>query len=136
MIQGITPVASTDGPRRFTARPFRGQEGDYKEYVGKDGIPRTETTWVHPPVLETGAWATGQTAPFHFGSGNPETDGLEYDLPTRRLSGSTLRETEQHNLSHTNDIPHTKGDLSRGKREKFGAGPPAVPAHRELVIRV
>lgn len=38
-------------PRRFTARKFQGTEGDYKEWIGEDGIKRTEQWWVHPPTI-------------------------------------------------------------------------------------
>ena len=56
-----------NGPREFTARRFAGKEGDFKRWFTPDGVERTETTWVHPPVLEEGARLTGQTVPIHFG---------------------------------------------------------------------
>lgn len=48
-------------PRTFTARTFGKDEGLFKESVGEDGIPRTETTWVHAPTIQDGAYKTGQT---------------------------------------------------------------------------
>lgn len=63
-------------PRRFTARRFDGTDFDYKEYVGSDGIKRTEQWWVHPPTLETDAAWTGPTVPFHLHSDSPELDGF------------------------------------------------------------
>ena len=52
---------------RFSAREFAGDEGDEKKYMTPKGFERTETTWVHPPELETGALETGQTWPMEFG---------------------------------------------------------------------
>jgi hypothetical protein len=51
-------VTRADTPRSLTI-----QQGAHKEYVGEDGIPRTETTWIHPPTIEEGAQRTGQTKP-------------------------------------------------------------------------
>ncbi|KAE9969612.1 hypothetical protein EG327_010557 [Venturia inaequalis] len=48
-------------PRIFTARTFGQDEGMFKEYVGEDGVPRTETTWIHPPSIQDGGYKTGQT---------------------------------------------------------------------------
>jgi hypothetical protein len=67
--------SSGAGPRTFTAREFPGEEGDYKEYVTPEGVPRSEKYWVHPPELETGGMESGQTQPFHLGSSKPECDG-------------------------------------------------------------
>lgn len=52
--------------RRFTAREFPGTQGDAVQYVTPQGYPRSEQTWVHYPVLETGAHESGQTVPFVF----------------------------------------------------------------------
>jgi len=32
-----------------------------KEYLGEDGVPRTEMTWIHPPTVQDGGRKTGQT---------------------------------------------------------------------------
>jgi hypothetical protein len=57
----------TSGWRRpFTARFWKGTDGDAKEEVGEDGVLRTERTWVHPPTLEEGGKLTGQTEPFYL----------------------------------------------------------------------
>ncbi|KAI9651884.1 MAG: hypothetical protein M1831_007506 [Alyxoria varia] len=50
-------------PRGFTAKKFPGGEGDDKVYRTEEGYPRRETTWVHPPQLET---KTEHTTPFYF----------------------------------------------------------------------
>ncbi|KAI9821651.1 MAG: hypothetical protein M1827_002232 [Pycnora praestabilis] len=47
-------------PMRFTAAEFD-ESWDKKTFVTPEGFERTEEVWVHPPELETGAWATGQT---------------------------------------------------------------------------
>ena len=55
--------------RQFTARRFDGEEGDAKYSITPEGYERTEQTWVHPPELEPGARATGQTWPLEMGMG-------------------------------------------------------------------
>lgn len=75
--QNSLPKTSSMAERRkFTAREFSDDEGDYKEYIDPQGVQRSERWWVHPPRLETGGKATGQTYPFYFGSLKPEDDGL------------------------------------------------------------
>ncbi|MCJ1472264.1 hypothetical protein MMC13_000911 [Lambiella insularis] len=54
-------------PRVFSAREFRGTEGDDKRFITPEGYERTEQTWVHPPELETLSEASGQTWPMEFG---------------------------------------------------------------------
>ncbi|KAF2145677.1 uncharacterized protein K452DRAFT_295269 [Aplosporella prunicola CBS 121167] len=54
-------------PRRFTARKWAEKEGDEVTYTTPEGFTRKETTWVHPPTIETGAQATGQTEPLYMG---------------------------------------------------------------------
>ena len=54
------------GPRRFTALQFPGTAGDHRSGVGEDGCQFSEQTWVHPPVIDMGAYESGQTVPFHF----------------------------------------------------------------------
>ncbi|MBE7180028.1 MAG: hypothetical protein INR71_02275 [Terriglobus roseus] len=41
-----------DVPRGFTAKEFARGEGESMAWVGEDGVERTETTWIHHPVLE------------------------------------------------------------------------------------
>lgn len=65
-----------NGPRQFSARPFEGSDGDFREYTTTDGIKRTEQWWVHPPSVDTGAEEAGQTAPFHMDSRTADDDGL------------------------------------------------------------
>ncbi|KAF2084456.1 hypothetical protein K490DRAFT_68764 [Saccharata proteae CBS 121410] len=62
--QGPLPTA----PRAFTARRWEGADGDERTYVTEGGWKRTETTWIHPPRLETGARESGQSEPFYFSS--------------------------------------------------------------------
>lgn len=60
----------------FTAREFPGREGDKIEWVDREGVKRSEETWVHPPELETGGKETGQTWPMVFG--REEAKGRDY----------------------------------------------------------
>ncbi|KAL0260856.1 hypothetical protein SLS55_004548 [Diplodia seriata] len=57
--------ATAREPRKFTARKFSGTEGDELRYTTEEGFARTETTWVHPPTIETGARESGQTEPLY-----------------------------------------------------------------------
>ena len=75
-LEKALPVGNAAGaPGVFTAREFRGDEGDYKQSFQSDGSVRSERWWVHSPQLESGGIASGQTRPFHLGSTNPEDDG-------------------------------------------------------------
>ena len=67
--------------RPFTAREFPGTQGDAKRYITPDGRELTEQTWVHPPEVETGAKATGQTWPLEIGF-----EGLSLENKDRRPS--------------------------------------------------
>ncbi|KAF2223981.1 hypothetical protein BDZ85DRAFT_95365 [Elsinoe ampelina] len=49
------------GRRPFTARTFTGSEGDYRAYQDENGVSHQQTTWVHPPQLDQGAWLAKQT---------------------------------------------------------------------------
>ena len=60
------------GARQFTAREFRGREGDTVRYTAPEGHEVIEETWVHPPELETGARNTGQSWPLELGDEGPE----------------------------------------------------------------
>ncbi|KAK3081462.1 hypothetical protein LTS18_006511 [Coniosporium uncinatum] len=72
------------GPRQFSACKFEGTSGDYKEYISEDGIPRTETTWVHPPTMETGAMETRQSVPMHFGL--PPSQSQTNSIPRKDMA--------------------------------------------------
>ncbi|MCJ1359284.1 MAG: hypothetical protein MMC33_009285 [Icmadophila ericetorum] len=89
--------------REFTAREFPGTEGDKVEYVGEDGVKRTEETWVHPPELETGGRETGQTWPMEFGS---RSEGKER---RRRMKSEGVkrkgREGEQEKRIEREEVP-------------------------------
>ncbi|KAL8953375.1 MAG: hypothetical protein Q9222_000752 [Ikaeria aurantiellina] len=69
--------AAPKGTRNFTARQFPGTEGDAVRFKMPDGHEKTEQTWVHPPVLETGGRDTGQTWPMEFGTEAPSQTNRE-----------------------------------------------------------
>ena len=92
--------------RPFTARTFAGTEGDYREYMHRDGYPVTEQTWIHPPELERGGYETGQTRPFHFKHiyhdpktgdviATPRTHGLIEQMGGERLAKQSRLGLEQ-----------------------------------------
>ena len=58
--------AAPQEARRFTAREFRGREGDAIKYTAPEGHEVIEQTLVHPPELETGARDTGQSWPLEL----------------------------------------------------------------------
>jgi hypothetical protein len=75
-------------PRPFTARTFEGDEGITREYVGEDGVPRTEMTWIHPPAVQDGGRKTGQTeALFLDELDNPHPKGQSKDIPSALSNG-------------------------------------------------
>lgn len=124
-------------PRQFTARTFSGTEGDYKEYIGSDGIPRTEQWWVHPPTLERDSAWTGRTVPFHLHSESSEMDGFRDVVLDRSSDLRSLRETipasSKDSKSGTKRFPPPRG-ASLGKTSMSvvdgsgagGAGAPTV----------
>ena len=109
-IPSRTPVESLRAqPRQFTARTFTGTEGDFKRYVTADGVEHTETTWVHPPVLEEGARLTGQTVPIVF-----ESEGA--------LHGHKPHGRESHVDGHHHYSSHDRGVLGHGPRSHDSHG--------------
>ena len=76
--------AAPQGPRRFTAREFPGQEGDAVRYIAPEGHEKTEETWVHPPELEEGARLTGQSWPMVFGEDTADNTAL--DAPASKVA--------------------------------------------------
>lgn len=105
-------------PHQFTARKFEGTDGDYREYMAPEGFPRTETVWVHPPTIETGAMETGQSYPFYIGSPNPADDGLRAKLPRGQVIGSSPMLARQQK------------QMMGGERKVNGEAPPPVPQHK------
>jgi hypothetical protein len=83
-VSPLPEVSSQPRKRRpFTARWWYGTDGDHKDYVDEDGIHKTETTWVHPPVLEEGGKLSGQTKPMYF----DDMAGLIEKTPERMPGG-------------------------------------------------
>lgn len=66
--------------RRFSAREFGPEEGETRHWIEKDGVRKSERTWVHPPELDHGAHLSGQSVPFHFGHPVAEMNGIRPDL--------------------------------------------------------
>ena len=38
---------------RHISKNLQNGEGQHKSYVTQEGVPRTETTWIHPPTVDT-----------------------------------------------------------------------------------
>jgi hypothetical protein len=116
-------------PRQFTARKFEGTEGDYKEWIGEDGIKRTEQWWVHPPTLEKESTFQGEARPFYF---HTEHDGFRDPV----LDGHPMGLRPLHEGSYTKPatkrFPPPRG-ASLGKTSAAGAG--GAAAHTTLPIR-
>lgn len=84
----LPQTSATSGQARsFSARTFEASEGDSKAYVTPEGVNRTDTTWVHPPTIETGGRETGQTQPFHMGEDNVKHQGLKTLSPKGNILG-------------------------------------------------
>lgn len=91
------------GPRQFTARQFPGTEGDAIQYTTPDGVEHTETTWVHPPELETGGQDTGQTWPMIFGKGSSSDGRLrtEESLPSKHAKSRSKKRSSASRTTGT-----------------------------------
>ena len=68
------------GERIFSARKFGEHEGEARQWTDRQGVQRSEQTWVHAPEVEDGARLTHQSIPFHFGSNDGGQDGIRHDL--------------------------------------------------------
>ncbi|KAK0271338.1 hypothetical protein LTR35_009909 [Friedmanniomyces endolithicus] len=116
-------------PDRFTARTFEGTQGDYKEYITSDGVPRTEQTWVYPPKMyEQGAIETGQTYAFFMGSPDPRDDGLRARLPEGDVIGMSPLLARQRHEEESRTLAATAGQRGQGRVGNDAA--PAPPPHR------
>ncbi|TKA33641.1 hypothetical protein B0A50_00477 [Salinomyces thailandicus] len=114
-------------PQQFSAAKFQGPDWDDKEYVGKDGVKRTEQWWVHPPTIETGARDSGQSYPFYMGFPDPKDNGLRAKLPHGNVIGvSPLLAKQQR--EHMRLQQESAGEGMGGRDEK----PPPVPEHKTL----
>ena len=98
--QPAPPVQS-----RFTAREFRGTEGDARRYVTPEGVERTEQTWVHPPELETGGRDSGQTWPMPFGEAVPEKHHRHSSGTSHRAKGHRKSSSKHSAAMAGNDQP-------------------------------
>ncbi|KAL3426872.1 hypothetical protein PVAG01_00381 [Phlyctema vagabunda] len=58
-----------------------------KDSLNKDGIPKTESVWRHPPTLDMGSKETGQSVPMYFNEGH-ESDGTEPDYTTEKVAAA------------------------------------------------
>ncbi|TKA77192.1 hypothetical protein B0A49_01837 [Cryomyces minteri] len=125
-------------PRQFSAKSFEGTEGDYKEYITPEGFTRTETTWVHPPTLDTTEYFAkqlGPSVPFHFGHRDPTKNGLQFDILPAAVSsipssavkpmGLVMAEGRVQNLE--------KASLASGPTSSAPVLPP-VPPHQTLNV--
>ena len=107
--------------RRFTAREFPGNEGDSKSYIAPEGIERTEETWVHPPILETGARATGQTYPLPMdGKQKRKSHGYSRFSPTKSTPSKGI--LKQPSSDPTIDPEFTEGEYARDSATSRGQG--------------
>ena len=100
-----TAIASA---RQFSAREFRGCEGDARKYVTSEGHEKIERTWVHPPELETGARDTGQSWPMVFGKETVKTGSHKHTLPK-----PTKKKSSRRSLGLHQDLPERGASLGR-----------------------
>ncbi|KAI7620767.1 hypothetical protein D0864_02754 [Hortaea werneckii] len=113
----------TSNPPNFSASRFEGSEYDDKEYVGEDGIKRTEQWWVHPPTIENGGRDSGQTYPFYMGFPDPKDNGLRATLPHGNVIGVSplLAKQQRERLQRTQE----------GEGSHSAPGPAAVVPERK-----
>ncbi|KAI7264336.1 hypothetical protein KC345_g8837 [Hortaea werneckii] len=115
----------TSTPLTFTASRFEGSEYDDKEYVGEDGIKRTEQWWVHPPTIENGGRDSGQTYPFYMGFPDPKDNGLRATLPHGNVIGVSplLAKQQRERLQKT--------QVGEGSNSALGSAA-VVPERKKL----
>lgn len=93
------------GVSRFTARQYPGTEGDAVQYMDRKGVEHTETTWVHPPALETGGRDTGQTWPMVFGKDSSSEGRVGHPSSKHAKSRSNRRSS----IGRTTDVAQGPG---------------------------
>lgn len=76
-----------------------------KTYITKEGYPKTEYVWRHPPVLEPAAYAPGATMPMHMNC-----------LQKGEVSGRTGEAIRNDDLRNEHD--HRDSGVSSGLNEK------------------
>ncbi|KAI7353420.1 hypothetical protein D0862_11539 [Hortaea werneckii] len=120
MLPESKPISN---PPNFSASRFEGSEYDDKEYVGEDGIKRTEQWWVHPPTIEYGGRDSGQTYPFYMGFPDPKDNGLRATLPHGNVIGVSplLAKQQRERLQRTQE----------GEGSHSAPGPAAVVPERK-----
>ena len=137
-IPSNTAVGSLRGqPRQFTARSFVDREGDFKRHVTADGVEHTETTWVHPPVLEEGARLTGQTVPIHFEDGMSVSSGNRMPSRDSRTYGSRdhtshhrgMHDKSSHGHGLRGQNPSSQDSRSHGMHSHSSSGQGSHGSH-------
>ena len=96
--------------KQFSAREFKGSEGDAVRYTAPEGHERIEQTWVHPPELETGARETGQTWPMEFGGEGRSKIGYKHG-PSK---SSKPRSSKKSVLSDRSSAQQSRVPLRQG----------------------
>ncbi|KAI9724099.1 MAG: hypothetical protein M1812_000818 [Candelaria pacifica] len=115
---------------RFSAAEFD-ETWDKKTYTTPEGIPRTEEVWVHPPELETGAWATGQTWRMDFGKPDEPINAIKpdssYEGPSS-TQGSAGRESVNGASANRGSVPRALPKrTSNGSLSNRNAGAGELP---------
>ena len=115
-------------PQHFSASRFEGPEYNDKEYVGEDGVKRTEQWWVHPPTIETGGRDSGQTYPFYIGFPEPKDNGLRARLPKGNVIGVSplLARQQREQLAR-------EQELAEGGMDGVAKDPSAAPEHKAFI---
>ncbi len=88
----------------FSAAEFD-ETWDKKTYKTPEGIPRTEEVWVHPPELETGAWATGQTWRMDFGKPDEPINAIKPDSSYQDPSITQGRRSRRSSSANRGAVP-------------------------------
>lgn len=131
IVENVTKSIIKVEPRKFTARQFEAEEGQYKEYVSAAGVPTTETTWIHAPTIEKLGEYSGQTEAFHFECETPRENGLRVYAPTGPVSGSSRLHAEQNGYA----APLTQS-MDGLTLAEHAANPPAARAQGKMTEEI
>ncbi|KAI9679238.1 MAG: hypothetical protein M1817_005257 [Caeruleum heppii] len=125
IVETVTPEHSRGKPSSAAVQSDEPLMESSNTYQTAEGHSRTETVWVHPPTLETGAKKTGQSVPLLMDSSRQETyhdpHNPPADVPEQRSAMSTVpkpppAQQDQHPRVSAKADPQvpSSGDMGRG----------------------
>lgn len=87
-----------------------------KSYITKEGVPKTEYVWRHPPVLEPVAYETGETMPVRMSCVSDEDFALQTAVEDHTLYDKSINNAHGASSGKKTGLSHS--ELLIQKREE------------------